>query len=151
MSSPTARSLEWCRRVGWVAGVVERRQPVGPGKPSWLGKTHDLFGFADLVALDGHLGVLLIQATTGAHHAHREAKLAGAPQGTALEDDEAARRVLVAVRRALAAGNRVEVWSWSKRKVRRGGRAVRWTLRRSRAYWLASATGGNVAWEPVEG
>jgi hypothetical protein len=105
LTSPTARSLGECRRLGWTAQVVERWNPHS--------KTRlDLFGGVDILALDGLPGCLGIQATTTAHAAAREAKLRAEPRMAAW----------------LAAGNRLEVWAWAKLGAR--GKRKLWTLTR---------------------
>lgn len=106
MSSPTSRTLEYLRRNGLTAGVVEK----------WVPQTRrrvDFLGFADVLALEsGRRGVLAIQATSGDHHADRVQKIV---------------RLLTA-KRWLECGNRIEVWSWRK-KGKAGERKV-WTIRR---------------------
>ena len=66
MASPTQRTLKELRRLGHVAGVVER----------WIPQTRrrlDLFGFIDIVAL-GPWGTIGIQCTTSANQAARGLK-----------------------------------------------------------------------------
>lgn len=102
--TPTARTLAWLRQAGHLVDVVER----------WIPRVNirkDLFGFADLVALDGQPGALFIQCTAGASHAARRTKLAGLP----------------AVQQVLAAGNRVQIISWAKQGPR--GKRKLWTVR----------------------
>ncbi len=106
--TPTARTLQHLRQLGYLADVVERRK--GP-------VTVDLFGFIDVVALydgDPNFGVLGIQCTTGAHAAHRVTKVKATPEHLIW----------------LACGNTIEVWAWRKLLVRRGGKAVRWEVDR---------------------
>ena len=105
MGSPTSRSLDYCRKKGWFAGIVERYI-------AQCRQRFDLFGCIDLVALDELPGCLGIQATSGSNHSSRIKK--------ALEEP----RLLAWLR----AGNRYEVWSWAK-KGPKGKRKV-WTLRR---------------------
>ncbi len=113
MSSPTSRTLELLRKEGWTAQVVERWNPHS--------KTRlDLFGGIDVLAckpLEGlHMisgrNVLGVQACAGASHSCRKAKL--------LSEKKMAIW--------LAAGGRLEVWSWSKRGPR--GKRKTWTVRR---------------------
>lgn len=102
--SPTARTLAECRKRGWIAQVVEQT----------LGRTfikRDLFGAIDVLAVTDRDQTLGIQATSGANHASRRAKILTEPR----------------MRRWLEAGNFLEVWSWSK-TGKRGKRKV-WTLR----------------------
>jgi hypothetical protein len=109
--SPTARSLKKLRKEGWTASVVEKWIPQ-------VKRRRDCFGFDVLACLpkrttgwnNGRLtwygeerpdvlgGVLGIQATSSANHSSRKAKL--------LKNAEAANWV--------AAGGRLEVWSWRK-------------------------------------
>ncbi len=107
-ASPTSRTLAECRKRGWLAGVVERVVPHGFTK-------QDLFGYIDLVVLDGGPGVLAIQATgdNGGDVQRRIRKI--------FEERGAAARAW------LACGNRLEVWGWGKRGV--AGKAKRWVLR----------------------
>lgn len=79
------------------------------------GKRKDLFGFIDLVALDPDRGTIGIQVTSGSNHAARRKKI--------LTDCREAALMW------LRCNNLIEIWSWSKRKVKRGGKAVRWTPR----------------------
>ncbi len=71
-TSPTARTLQLCRKVGWEAGVVERRLPK-------CFITVDLFGFVDVVALDGQRFVG-IQTTSGDNMASRVTKTLAEPR-----------------------------------------------------------------------
>ncbi len=109
MSSPTSRALEECRKRGWLAEVVEK----------WIPQTKqrkDLFGFVDIVALDPDGRTIGIQATSGANHAARVTKIQESPK----------------ISHVLRANWAIEVWSYTKRKVKRGGVAVRWVLREER-------------------
>jgi hypothetical protein len=109
MKLPTARTLERCRKLGILCGVVERR--VGP--PGAVGVTKDLFGCIDLIAVEQHeLGVLGIQATSGSNMSSRLTK--------------ATTECAPALRRWLDAMNRFEIWGWRKNSKNR------WTLRRIR-------------------
>lgn len=115
--SPTQRTLQECRRRGWHAGVVERWNPHARVR-------HDLFGFADIVAITCDLRnapgpppvgpqLVAIQATSGGNVSSRMKKVAARREADAW----------------VAAGGRVEVWGWRSRKVKRGGKAVRWAVR----------------------
>jgi hypothetical protein len=105
-ASPTSRSLDYCRKNGMLAGVTERWNPHAKVR-------HDLFGFVDIVVIDDD-GILGVQATSGANAAARVKKILDEPKAE----------------RWLRAGARIEVWSWSKRKLKRGGKAFRWELDR---------------------
>jgi hypothetical protein len=89
--SPTARTLEALRRDGWTAQVVE----------SWIPRLNvrrDLFGVGDVLAVKPGDPPLLLQCTSGSHHAHRVGKSRQEPR----------------LRAWLASGATFEVWSWSK-------------------------------------
>jgi hypothetical protein len=102
--SPTSRSLAECKRLGWLAQVVEKRVPHKP-------ISIDLFGCIDIVAVRPGQ-TLGIQACAGASHAARLTKAMAQPK----------------LRAWLEAGNQFEVWSWAKRGAR--GKAKRWAMRR---------------------
>lgn len=116
--SPAARTLSECRKRGWIAGIVERRIPF----PRPRGTTIDLFGVIDIIAIDPAAPpgerTIGIQATTngsaggqGGRHAEHRAKI--------LAEERSASWV--------AAGNRLELWSWAPAGAR--GKAKRWQLR----------------------
>ncbi len=104
--SPTSRSLALLRKLGYTAGVVEKRLPFGR-------VTVDLFGCIDIAGIRADVvGVLGVQATSGANHASRRTKAIAEPR----------------LRTWLQARNQFEVWSW----MRRGARGARklWEVRR---------------------
>lgn len=109
--SPTKRTLDRARKQGFHADVVERW--IGPTGNPRLRKRRDLFGFIDIVALDGQPGLLGIQATTNVNAASRVLKIR-------IDCYELARTWL-------EAGNRIQVWGWAKK----GARGVRktWQVR----------------------
>jgi hypothetical protein len=121
--SPTARTLKWLRDHGHVADVVEKWQTFPGAGGRNIRIRRDLFGFADILALQiepESLGdVLLIQATAGNGGAH-------AARRTKIEALEVAQKI----RESRTAW--IEVWSWAKRGAR--GKRKLWTLRRER--WL---------------
>jgi hypothetical protein len=95
-ATPTQRSVALLRRESFVAAVVERRLPR-------CCVTVDAFGLFDVLAVRADVrGVVGVQATSGTNHASRVRKLLGS--ATLLT--------------WLAAGNRAEVWSWTKRRGR---------------------------------
>jgi len=104
--SPTARSLQHLRKSGALAGVVERYNPHAKRRV-------DLFGFIDIVCVDGRPGVLAVQSTTTTNQAARVTKI---------QSDELAR----AVNMWLMAGNRIVVHGWSKKGPR--GKRKLWEL-----------------------
>jgi hypothetical protein len=89
--SPTSRTLATLRHDGYLCAVCE----------SWVPRLNirrDLWGLDVLAIRDDLPGVLGVQCTVASHRSHRVKKLL----------------VLPALRVWLLAGNRAEVWSWSK-------------------------------------
>ena len=107
MSSPTSRSLEYYRKLGFTCQVVERFNRFSNTRL-------DLFGFIDIVAMKPGVGIVGIQATSGSHHSDRVRK-------STVEKGEL-------LRQWLESGGRFEVISFAKRGER--GKAKRWTARR---------------------
>ena len=101
--SPTARSLELLREMSYTCQVVEYFH--GPSR-----KRRDLFGCIDIVAAHPELGILGVQATTGAHHATRWKKAIGCP-----------------VHDWLAGGGHLQIWSWTKKGKQ--GERKQWSCR----------------------
>lgn len=101
--TPTQRTLAALRKAGWTCAVVERWNQYARVR-------HDLFGFADVLAI-GADGILAVQATTGANHAARREKILSEPRAAIW----------------LAAGGLVEIWSW-RVAGKRGTRKL-WTPR----------------------
>ena len=114
-TSPTQRTLKELRHMGRTTGTVERwNQFAGPRKPdgSPVGIRQDLFGFIDLISLDPERGIVGVQCCARSGHAAHRRKIT--------EDcNEAAREWL-------RCGGVIELWSWAKQKVKRGGKAERW-------------------------
>lgn len=105
--SPTSRSLEHLRELGYVAAKVEQRLPIPQAYGTYI--TRDMFGFADIVATNGKL-ILAVQATTTKNLSAHETKANG----------------IDALRLWLDAGGKFELHGWSK-KGKRGERKL-WTL-----------------------
>jgi len=101
--SPTARSLELLREMGYQAQVVEYYNCFSK-------KRVDLYGCIDIIAAHPELGILGVQATTGDHHAERWKKAITCP-----------------IRAWLAGGGHVQVWSW--RKGGKQGKRKLWCVR----------------------
>ena len=98
--TPTARTLAYLRRLGYLAAVVELWIPGANVR-------RDLFGFADVLAVHPRDRLfLLVQATTTDHAAHRLGKAKARPELLAW----------------LKAGGRFEVQGWTRR-------AGRWQVR----------------------
>ena|SRR3990167_11245130 len=108
-TSPTSRTLRTLKQQGTICGVVERFNAfAGP-----FGIRQDLFGFIDLIALDPERGIIGVQCCAGGGHATHRTKI--------LENEIAPEW--------LETGGKIEIWSWSKRKLKRGGKAMRWIPR----------------------
>lgn len=119
--SPTSRTLDYCRKQGWDAAVVERWNPHARVR-------HDLFGVIDILAMDGLVrGVLAIQATTGSNLGARVEKVSEEPRA----------------RLWLVVGGRLECWGW--RKVGKRGEQKKWAVRRLKA----ELVGGVIEWDEV--
>lgn len=71
-ASPTQRSLKFLRDLGWTAEVVERYNPAIKTK-------HDLFGFADILAIRPGHRPLLVQTTSASNFAARRKKILSLP------------------------------------------------------------------------
>jgi hypothetical protein len=67
VGSPTTRSLQYLRELGWTVAVVEHWNPFARVR-------RDLWGFADLIAFRGGT-VLLVQTTSDANVAARRKKV----------------------------------------------------------------------------
>ena len=109
--SPTSRTLEYIRSQGWIADVAEKFNPYA-GK---FGKRKDLFGFIDIVAL-GENCINGIQSCGSAFSEH-DKKIR--------EDPLVAENAL----KWLDCGGRILLIGWRKTKLKRGGKAMRWTPR----------------------
>jgi hypothetical protein len=93
LSSPTSRSLEYLRERGWIAHVVEKRNP-------FTRKLKDCFG-ADIVAVHPAQALTLwVQATSGSNHNARVKKCKANEE----------------VSHVLRVGHGFEIWSWTKGK-----------------------------------
>ena len=93
--SPTKRTLKLCRDAGWSVQVVEKWNPFAKVR-------QDLFGFIDLVAMDGET-IIGIQSTSGSNVSKRFDKIRANP--LALE--------------WLRSGGRLFVHGWRKLKSSR--------------------------------
>ena len=119
-ASPTSRTLAECKKQGLEAGVVERYN-------SFTKRRHDLFGFIDIVAIDA--GGLHTRKT-GNKLEHLDGRTIGI-QATSASNKSAHRQKILDEPLAkvwLLAGNEIKLWTWGKKKVKRGGKAYRWHL-----------------------
>lgn len=105
--SNTSRTLEYLRSQGWIADKVEQFNPYA-GK---FGQRRDMFGFGDIVAM-GEGSIIAIQSCGQAFSAHNK---------KILENDMAYCW--------LQNGGRLILIGWTKRKLKRGGKAMRWSPR----------------------
>ena len=103
--SPTARSLAHLRAQGALVQVVEHWN-------HYAKRRVDLFGFIDIVALDGKPGALGVQTTTQNNVSHRVLKLKTDCAG--------------AMRWWLSAGNRLVIHGWALRGAR--GKRKTWSV-----------------------
>ena len=111
--SPVQRTLRELRKQGLVADIVERRLPAGPGMP--YGKTLDFLHIIDLMALDPNRGVVGIQVCGSDVPSHMK-KIKEQHVNNTIAWLE-------------TPGTSLEVWGWRKVKLRRGGKAMRWSPR----------------------
>lgn len=101
-ASYTQRSLEHCRAGGWRVGRVDRRTPPAPGQPR--GKSHDLFGVADLACVvPGEAGITFVQSTSLGQVTAHIRRYAADP------------KYMDAIRALLLAGNVFVIWGWWRR------------------------------------
>ena len=112
--SSVQRTLRACREQGRFVEKVEQWISYGgpkakpqPGRP--MGIRRDAFGFIDIIAIDTD-AIVAVQACGADRKSHREKILASDYSLPWLQ-----------------AGGRIELWSWRKLKVKRGGKAMRWT------------------------
>ena len=109
--SNTSRTLEYIRSQGWVADKVEQFNAY-TGK---FGQRKDMFGFGDIVAM-GENSIIAIQSC-GQSFAEHDRKIT--------EDETVAPNALMWLKN----GGRLLLIGWRKVKLKRGGKAMRWTPR----------------------
>jgi len=105
-TTPTMRTLKYCRDLDRVCGNVERWNPH-------MRIRQDLFGFIDIICIDPKQGIVAVQSTGSAHSQHIK-KLT-------IEREE-----IVKIWLAQAP---LELISWRKVKKKRGGKAMVWKPR----------------------
>lgn len=107
-TSPTSRTMNHLRRNGATCAVVEKwNQFAGPH-----GIRQDLFGFVDVLVLDPQRGFIGVQCCARSGHAAHRKKILSDCTDHAIE--------------WLKCGGHIEIWSWAKQKIKRGGKAERW-------------------------
>ena len=109
--SNTSRTLEFIRSQGWIADKVEQFNPYA-GK---FGQRKDMFGFADIVAM-GENSIIAIQSC-GQSFAEHDRKIT--------QDETVAPLAL----KWIESGGRLLLIGWRKVKLKRGGKAMRWSPR----------------------
>lgn len=105
--SPTARAMKFYRELGFLIEKVEQRLPH-------CFITRDLFNVIDLVAIKPGVGIVGVQATSGANHASRRTKALAEPL----------------LRKWFESGGRFEVISFAERCIAGPGSKKKWTPRR---------------------
>jgi hypothetical protein len=98
------RTTKELRELGWRYSIEEHWNPYD-------NKRHDLFGFIDVLALAPGRAIG-IQTGIQGHAGHKKKILACA---AAID--------------WLKTNNAIEIWTWRKLKVTRGGKAVKWSVR----------------------
>ena len=102
--TPTQRSLKFMRQKNYVAEVVERWNPHARVR-------QDLFNFIDVLCIrPGE--IVGVQTTTVANQSARIAKIKASAFASIW----------------IEAGGKIVVHGWSKKLVKRGGKAKRWTV-----------------------
>lgn len=106
-ASPTQRTLAYLRDLEYEVCVTEKWNPHANVR-------QDMFGFVDLVYLCcPACRIVAVQTTSGTNHSSRRKKVLAS----------------AAARQWIECGGRIEVWSWSKRKMKRGGVAFHYVPR----------------------
>ena len=108
-TSPTQRSIKFCKEQGRIVGIVERFNAYA-GK---FGIRQDLFGFIDLICIDPVDGIVAVQSFGQAYSEHVR-KL----------QDERNEPMYEWLKHA-----KLELIGWRKVKLKRGGKAMRWKPR----------------------
>lgn len=107
--TPTQRTLKSMREMGRICGIVEKFNSYA-GK---YGIRQDLFGFIDIIAIDPTDGIIAIQSCGQSFSAH-----------IAKMQEERNENVYEWLKHAPC-----ELWGWRKKKLKRGGKAMRWVPR----------------------
>ena len=108
--SNVQRTLRACREQGRFVEKLEQWISYGNSKPGMpFGTRRDAFGFIDIMAIDTN-DIIAIQVCTSSRAEHYR---------KIMENEYSLSW--------LRAGGKIELWSWSKRKLKRGGKAVKWT------------------------
>ena len=114
--SSVQRTMAACRKGGRMVWKIEQwvsfSKPGAAPRPGYpMGVRRDAFEFIDIIAIDTDK-IVAIQACTSGRKAHWDK--------------------IIACEYALPwlkAGGTIELWSWTKKKIKRGGVAIRWTAK----------------------
>lgn len=107
--SPVSRTKRELRKQEISCDVVERfNQYAGP-----YGIRQDFCGIFDIIAFSPEQGIIGIQCGGQSGHSGHLKKI--------LANEESVKW--------LKSGGKIELWSWGKYKVKRGGKAIRWKPR----------------------
>lgn len=116
--SATQRTLRALRSQGRIVAVTEKWNAfAGPPRRNGTGRVgvrQDLFGFVDVLALCPGRGFVGVQSCSQSHGTHLK---------------KIREQCFEAAEAWLACGGVIELWTWRKVKVIRGGKAVRWEPR----------------------
>ena len=120
--SATQRTLRALRDQGRVCAIVEKFNAyAGP-----FGRREDLFGIIDVLALDPERGVVGVQCCGSDFKAHKDKILIEKAQET---HDWLSTKVKCPSCGHSHVSTALEIWSWRKLKLKRGGKAERWMPR----------------------
>ena len=113
MISNTSRTLEYLTKKGYECGIIERwirnpKHPAGGFRKDWM-------GFADILAM-GKNSIIAIQSC-GQNFAEHHNKI--------IKDEN----VAPLARQWIENGGKLFLIGWRKKKVKRGGKAMRWSPR----------------------
>jgi len=111
-TSPAQLTMKSLRANGGKCAIVEKWNKFG----GVHGVRQDLFNIIDIIHLDPVRGVVGIQCCAGSGHKKHLEKLI-------IEHAQESLDWLS------TPGTRLEIWSWSKRKAKRGGKAMIWIPR----------------------
>ena len=109
--SNVSRTMNWLRKRGSTCAVVEKWNQFA-GKH---GVRNDLFGIIDVLSLEPGRGILGIQCGPGGGHMQHKRKIVEEKTAETIE--------------WLECGGLLEIWSWRKVKIKKGGKALRWEPR----------------------
>jgi nicotinamidase-related amidase len=114
MITATQRSIRKCRADDWLVAVVQQWIPA-PYLPGG-GFRRDLFGWMDILGYDGDRWVAIQACSMSGRAAHLE-KMLGS--------DALNRNIALWCE---CETHSAELWSWAKRKRKRGGKQFVWQL-----------------------